>query len=67
MINKLLDMKLPQRIAVTFFASLTVIVFLSLLIGVLFGYTLHDATITGIKIGFITGMMNAMFILIAGE
>ena len=67
MINKLLDMKLPKRIAVIFLASFTLVVFLFALTGVLFGHPLQDATIIGIKLGFVTGLVNAMFISIVEQ
>lgn len=67
MINKLLDMKLPKRIAVIFSASLTLVVFLFALTGVLFGHPLQDAAIIGIKFGFVTGLVNAMFISIVEQ
>ena len=67
MINKLLDMKLPKRIAAIFAASFILVVFLFALTGVLFGYPLQAATITGIKFGFVTGVMNAILILLVEQ
>lgn len=67
MINKLLDMKLPKRIAVILVASFILVVFLFALTGVLFGYPLQAATITGIKFGFVTGVMNAILILLVEQ
>ena len=67
MINKLLDMKLPKRIAVILAASLILVVFLFTLTGVLFGYPLQTATIAGIKFGFVTGVMNGILILLVEQ